>query len=419
MIKSTVIWGGAVSLALVSAVAAYGNIARRTNNPPVATFPVSNGYSIGRAAELELRKNLDPVTGKIKPGSARRIETLSREALSLEPTNAAALRNLAYVEASRGKSGKATRLIRFAAQLTNRDPLTHSYLIRDYGVQNNLKGVLRQYDIAMRTQPATRDAFMGTLVQALQYKESVAPLAGMLRAGPPWSDAFWVTALEYRPGLVNLAELRGRLADIRDAGQDARDQLLLTRLAQDGAFDPAERLVQRLDAANRTAAADTSRNLLRNASFTAEAKLLPFDWELISRGGFSGYISKSDNALIVEVADTLGGVAARQLVKLNPGQSYRLQAQASARGAEWRAAPWIQLRCAERGDAPPIKRSQTSEAKLDTVFTATEADCEHYWLEVEGSPATYGSPHEFAIESISVTPTRSIPQAPKTASAAE
>lgn len=419
MIKSTVIWGGAVSLALVSAVAAYGNIARRTNNPPVATFPVGNGYSIGRAAELELRKNLDPVTGKIKPASARRIETLSREALSLEPTNAAALRNLAYVEASRGKSGNATRLIRFAAQLTNRDPLTHSYLIRDYGVQNNLNGVLRQYDIAMRTQPATRDAFMGTLVQALQYKESVGPLARMLRAGPPWSDAFWVTALEYRPGLVNLAELRGRLADIRDAGQDARDQLLLTRLAQDGAFDPAERLVQRLDAANRTAAVDTSRNLLRNASFTAEAKLLPFDWELISRGGFSGYISKSDNALMVEVADTLGGVAARQLVKLNPGQSYRLQAQASARGAEWRAAPWIQLRCAERGDAPPIKRSQTSEAKLDTVFTATEADCEHYWLEVEGSPATYGSPHEFAIESISLTPTRSIPQAPKTASAAE
>ncbi len=412
MIKSTVIWATAVSLAMVSAVAAYGNIARRTQNPPVATFPVANGYSIGRAAELELRKTLDPVSGKIKPASASRIEALSREALRLEPTNAAALRNIAYVEASRGRSSEATRLIRFAAQLTNRDPLTHSYLIRDYGVKNDLKGVLGQYDIAMRTQPATRDAFMGTLVQALQYKESVAPLAKMLRADPPWADAFWVTALEYRPGLVNLAELRGRLADIRYAGQEARDQLLLTRLAQDGAFDPAERLVQRLDAAAKLGAAGKSRNLLRNANFTQEAKLLPFDWELISRGGFSGYISKPDNALVVEVADTLGGVAARQLVKLDPGQNYRLQALTSARGAEWRAAPWIQLRCAERADAPPIKRAQTTSARLSTVFAASEGDCGHYWIEIEGSPATYGSPHEFAIEWVSLTPTSKAPSTP-------
>lgn len=411
MIRSTVIWATAVSLALVSAVGAYGNISRRTQNPSTATFPVANGYSIGRAAELKLRKNLDPVTGKIKPGPARQIEALSREALQLEPTNAAALRNLAYVEASRGRSTEATRLIRFAAQLTNRDPLTHSYLIRDYGKQNNLDGVLKQYDIAMRTQPATRDAFMGTLVQTLRYKESVPLLDGMLRAGPPWSDTFWVTALEFRPGLINLAELRGRLANIRENGQEARDQLLLTRLAQDGAFDPAERLVRRLDAANGTGKRGKSRNILRNATFAAEAKLLPFDWELISRGGYSGYINKSDNTLMVEVADTLGGVAARQLVKLTPGQSYRLQAQASARGAEWRAAPWIQLRCAERGDAPPIKRSQTSSSKLNTMFVAAESGCGHYWLEVEGSPATYGSPHEFAIDWITLEPTRAVPTA--------
>lgn len=150
--------------------------------PAQATaFAPGNGEVLTRLADRSL--------ATVRLDDADAFEALNQRALHQLPFNAVATRNVGLMHAARGDEARAYRMLDMAASLSQRDYLTHGWLL-DYAFRNNrIDDAMRHADIVLRQRPASYGAVIPGLVALLDDPRMLNGLSMILATDPPWRGA--------------------------------------------------------------------------------------------------------------------------------------------------------------------------------------------------------------------------------------
>lgn len=303
---------------------------------------------------------------------------LAIDAIRRDPTQVPAVRSLALAA---GDSDHARVLMAHSQRLSRRDQLTQLWYIQR--MLGRDPAVITHFDIALRTSSRNRNTIMPLLVLASGDPRLVAPLRGLLSDRPDW----WL------PFLRQLAE----------TGQTPRAMVMLTR----GMLDPDvaeqrevfEALLQRLIAMNEFDLAfavyrEASRSaaepmLVRDSVFETFGAYPPFDWEFRREPDLwadrqAGAAGASGSALRVAAFNGRSGDAARQLIRLAPGQ-YRLAAVVGDLPERSFDRPAFRVACAGPGGGSLLDARPAGSGGVASRVSATfsvPAGCRWQWLSI-------------------------------------
>lgn len=348
-----------------------------------ATSLLATGVMQGSDPKLDLSKV-----------NVTKVETLSRESYLQEPLSVGAIRNLGLLAEASGKPDRARKLMNDARKLTRRDLSTNSFLVREFARKQDLPGLLRTFDEALRTSNEARQLMLPQLIAGLSEDELVQPLLSMLRKNPNWEVAFWEqahTAPQALSNIVRLRMARGKDGYEPPIGYDLR---IMEQLVRTGRFFEAEQLHD-LIAPNPGQQA----KLVRNASFDEPAGRSPFGWEILPDADLNARLDTTRGQLRFSVYGSKETVVARQLVRL-PGEPLALRTTPGNTGS----APGlgVRLSCAQS----PMGGSITFPAPLagNANFQRPGPACEYYWLEVVMQLADKRGLREGSLSEINIIP---------------
>ena len=280
------------------------------------------------------------ITQQPNARGARRAVVQATAALRRDPTNAAAAAYLALAEEIRGDRLKALGLMRYSQRLSRRNLVAQLWLIEYAVSQGQIAGALSHYDTALRVSPVAPGMLFPVLVSATSDPGILAPLARVLARRPDWAEQYVQQLVQSGTDLDNIARL---LAMMRAQGSPVPDRALATlvdRLVDASQFDGAWRLY----AAYRP---DARRASIRNPEFaTVLTSPTAFDWTLPEQDTVSADIR--EGALHFDSAPAAGGVVARQLLNLTPGE-HVIDGEAANIPALGDSAPYLTLECRPGG----------------------------------------------------------------------
>jgi hypothetical protein len=308
-------------------------------------------------------------------------EQLAREALRRDPTVVVAWRMLGLVAAARNQADRAARMFHFAGTLSKRDLLTQLYLIEERVQQNDIAGALRQYDATLRTSGASHDILLPILVSAIANDGIVRPLAALLNSSPPWRRAFMERLAIGTPdpaGLVQLIQLVIGSASPEEKEQISRTMQAMINRRQ---FAPAMRVYRLLAAADSRGA-----QLVRNGGFDRPNPYPPLDWQLLS-GVDVGAEQLQGGRLRIHAASGSGGLAARQLLMLAPG-NYEISADAGATDDARAARVTLAVQCGNEQGSTLLQHDlpALSGRIRPRVSFSVPAGCGAQWLNINIRP---------------------------------
>lgn len=337
-----------------------------------------------------------------------RARILAVEALRRDPTNAGALRTLGLIWERSGNLPAARRLLAQSQTLSRRDRLAHVWLIGDYERRGDIGGMVRQFDIALRTSVRSRALLFPALVSATADPRVVAPLARTLEGRPDWWLDYMEELAEAGPDPRTTTALSLRLLDPAVPEQRRVVERLLGRLADAGEYDLAWRVYSRAKAGR-----PDMRALVRNGGFESADGDAPFDWAMTSEADLAalreGRRDGRGNALSLIAYNGRSGEVARQLLRLAPG-NYQLRFEAGGVPADLLDRPRVAIVCArEMGRELVTVRPAvpTSQAAVAGARFVIPRECSWQWITIflSGSgPAPETNPW---IDNISITATRS------------
>lgn len=285
------------------------------------------------------------------PRSLRRSELLAREALSKQPVNVTAWRDLGLIAAAGNNAPRAEHFFEYAEHLSRRDLPTQLWLIEDCVRRGDISGALQHYDRALRTSPRTSQLLIPVLVEAAQKPPITRRLGDLLAARPPWWPAFFGQFVAAVRSPVSLASLAARLRlNPANAGEHDLLKGTIVRLDQLGAYREAYALYR-----VATPGAPEQPAPIRNGNFEAADALPPFDWSLADGVGLAATREprpSGKNIALHLVADgSRSGEVARQTLLL-PAGSYKLSVVAGDVSAASKVNPTLQLQCSSPLDGP-------------------------------------------------------------------
>lgn len=134
----------------------------------------------------------------MQPGSAppdpTRLRDAERHVLTEQPLSSAALRLMAWSDARRGHEAEALGRGRLIDRITRRDAVAELWLLEDAVRRDDVRGVLRRYDILIRTQADLRGPLMEKLAGRLGADQVRLALAPYADARSPWFPDLLQTA---------------------------------------------------------------------------------------------------------------------------------------------------------------------------------------------------------------------------------
>lgn len=273
----------------------------------------------------------------------RRANSLSLDAIERDSTNVGALRTLGLVADRRGDLGVARRVFTQVQLLSRRDRLSHIWLIGDYERRGDVEGMVRQFDIALRTSTRSRSLLFPALVSATADPRVVAPLARTLAGRPEWWLEFMGELAESGPVPRTTTALAVRLLDPSDPEQRRVIERLLNRLTDAEEYDLAWQVYSRASGRQSTPA------LVRNGGFEAADRYAPFDWIMASDTELAarreGRPDGRGNALSLVAYNGRSGDIARQLLRLPPG-AYQLRFEVGGVPGDVLDRPRVRVVCA-------------------------------------------------------------------------
>ncbi|HYD12463.1 MAG TPA: hypothetical protein VEC11_06420 [Allosphingosinicella sp.] len=315
-----------VPFALVAGLLCFSvsgaNILRPVRPDLAMSFQPFDARARARAAEQRLS------TLPISRAQLAEAERLALEALRRDPTIVVAWRTLGIVATARNEEARATRLFRFSGYLSKRDLPTQMWLIEDRVRANDIEGALRHYDAALRAKPDSAAALLPILVAATANDGIVPPLARLLNTNPPWRRPFLTALASNAPDAENFARFVELV--IRGAPIEERN-IVATRMAaliEQRQYGPALHVYRLL------AGGDGRAQLVRNGSFEQPNPYPPLDWLLNDQPDFraeqqAAVPGGAGGRLQISASNGAGGVAARQMLLLSPG-NYEIRATAGA-----------------------------------------------------------------------------------------
>ena len=246
----------------------------------------------------------------------RQADALARLALRQDPTAVAAVATLGINAQARDDTARARRIFAYSEKLSRRDLRTRLWAIEDAVAHNDIPGVLRNYDIALRTSRIAPDLLFPILASAINDTEIRQGLVATLAKRPAWSDQF----ISYVSGngpdaraTASLFEAIHRRGIMLPAGSPTT---LIARLLGEGHAEDAWRFYASI-------MPGVDRRSARDPGFTANlASPTPFDWQPITDSGVSATIQRGEQGGIFDFAvpPNLGGPLLRQTQFLPPGE---------------------------------------------------------------------------------------------------
>ncbi|QTD54845.1 hypothetical protein [Parasphingorhabdus cellanae] len=389
MLRNILLWIGAISLALVSSLAALGSITK-TKRPELAlSLQPTNGFAAEKmAVELvigRIVKDRGKFPDQINPSWYK----LALQAFETEPVSPAAIAVIALT-----KTGNVRRsLMEKAFNLSRRQQLVTGWMIADSGSRNDIPSILQFYDTTLRTSTSSAGTIIPVMANALENENFVEPFAAILSVNPPWADLFWAKVAATPIAITNAADLRRLLYKKNDQNEDFRDNSLINALVNNNRIGKAEQLYMLFTNASG------DDHLIRDSEFNSEPVYPPFDWQLFSTGEYGAAIGKG--RLNLSAIHNSGGLFARQLVKL-PKRILDMEVEA-ARDIPENAELSLGLSCAEDIKNRPSEIDIPLKERITTRKISNQGSpCEYYWVSISGRSSDHGDGFDIAITSVSL-----------------
>lgn len=391
------IWGAAVIASLWLALTAAGAVTQETSPRAALMLFPKNGFAYQNRALAESAGKPDTIANlRIGP---QQIED-ARAALRREPFATTALTLIGISQAGRGGAS----MVIAAHRMDKREMIANGWLINHYGTQqgDHSNEVLALLDEALKVRPTLVDQYMPAFARALVNPETIPVFQRLLLGKPSWEVNFWAAVAGNDAALPNAEVLRSRLL-ARGEKPGAVDSSLME------AFIRTRRMDLALSYAKSLPQLPSDRdNLLRNSSFGATPLMPPLDWELSNDGRMTAAIDESSGTLEVNAIAGSGGVVARQLIALPPGQ-YQLLLKLGrpdfTRGSDLRVA----IHCAESGDESIPSVTEKADGDLDRPFAiADDGVCRFYWVELIFSAIDSSGPASTSVADVKIIRSRAI-----------
>lgn len=333
-------WGVRAALALVAAVLGYLGV---THSMALATETANplRAYRLaphdGRIAASAAAKQFaaDPA-----PDAEGETAQLALVALRQDPTAVKAVTTLGLQTQLRGDTVQARRLFDYAQRLSRRELQTQLWLIEDAVARNDVPGVLRHYDIALRTAKSAPDVLFPILASAISDPVVRTNTVATLARKPIWGASFIVFVAGGGEDPRAVADLLLRLDRAGVQVPDEPSTVVINRLIHDGAAETAWRYY----AAIRPGA---KRDAARDPGFAAVfERPTAFDWTAVNENNVSASVQRTGEGGIFtfSVAPGAGGVLVQQTQMLPPG-TYRLDGKSSEIELPQRSLPYWVLMC--------------------------------------------------------------------------
>lgn len=370
--RNIAIWVAGVVLAVVAGTNAVGGYAHKRNPPLAVMAAPGNGLAKAKMADAVLKGAILQNKGEMPEEIPALATAYAREAFLTEPLAAEAPRILALSRISADGEGveAARALMRLIPAISKRETSATLWLSDDYAKLKDDAQALYFLDLTLRASSRSKELLLPMMVDIANREEAIAPLARALDRDPPWLAEFWAEAVKQVPRAKAIAKLR-ETSEPPEAVKEATDKQLLDNLVQQGAFAEAADLTAFLSGAARSASF--------TSQFDAFPKFPPFDWELLSEGGFGAFIDGESKTLLMSAMSGERGVVARRILPLEQGR-YTLTLRDVERSSD-SVILRAQTRCPD-DSAQVVHELKPSGKTLRAEWQVAGSPCDYYWLEL-------------------------------------
>lgn len=309
--------------------------------------------------------------------------------LAREPLDFRAARTIALTELSEGRKDEARKLFRIVARNTQREPITHVWLLGDAFGAQRYGEFLREAEIVMRDQPESAVTVYVMLTSFVDEGKATDAILRKVAAKPEWRAGFFDTFGERSKNSDAAFDFYRRLKAAGAPASASEQRVWL--LHEIGRTDTNE-VVKRWRSL-QSAPLPASERFVRNPGFEGSAAPQPFDWAFyVPEGSFSEITAAPDGAgkaLYVEMVGRDNMTVARQILDLAPGR-YTLSYRAFPLTELQRKDLRIGIDCASgRNFAPRVDHAVTGEREVWTrrsVRFALPAGCHAQQLTIGMQP---------------------------------
>lgn len=268
------------------------------------------------------------------------VRQLAERALRQDATIVAAVSSLGLLAQLDNAQGLSRRWFGYSQSLSRRNLAAQLWAIEDNVGRGDIRGALRHYDIALRTEPAAADFLFPILSTATADPAVRAPLVRLLATRPAWGDNFLGHMSASAPDPLVTAQVFAALRRAGGAIPDEASARVIDALLDRGLLDPAwSYYVMIRPGSVRTA----SRDPKFVADLAAPSRL---DWNPVDADGITASIQHAAEGGIFDfaAAPSVGGPLLRQDQVLPPGR-YRLEGRVSDLDEPKDARPYWTLAC--------------------------------------------------------------------------
>jgi len=295
-------------------------------------YALAAGDPEGRGPELAVTIDPHNSDAMIAAGDARlqtvnlgpeadALRKFSRETLEQSPYAVVALRNMAMILVAEDQEPKALKYVNVATRLSQRDYLTHAWLLGYLFRNGQVAESVREADILLKQRVETWETVMPALVALTSDNRVVEPLARVLAANPEWRGTFLLKLGTANPYPDASFALFDRLKAL---GAPATPEELSPYFRSDAANKmPPATLYTQWRALLPANAGKSATALLRDGDFAGLKAPDPFNWRFFP--GDDVYAERAQgpstmgNALYLSFRGTRDTTFATQRLVLAPG----------------------------------------------------------------------------------------------------
>ena len=323
------------------------------------------------------------------------------EALQREPINVLALRALGMVASLEGNGASAREFFGLATRLTKRDLPLQLWWIEQEVVEGDLSGALAYYDEALRTSTRANNLLLPILVKASAEPLVARRLPPLLAPRPEYFRQFFIQGTDTASDISGIAAIGRQVLDRSDGDDQDLINRTIMRFAREQQFDQA------WDMFTWAYGGSPEENVV-NGKFEQPVAFRLFNWDFTQSDAVTAEIApRGDTDSLYLVARVSRGLAARQLLRLQPGR-YRLQALVGDVPDASIDRPTIGIICAEGGGTPleaaAFPASPAGQEALQETFIVP-AGCRYQWLDLTASAVGQDEVRAW-IDEISIRPDR-------------
>jgi hypothetical protein len=376
-------WGIRALLAVGAAVAGYVSLANTLayalkGSPARAHVLAPND---GRVTARLSQQLLTAETTKVNRGKA---EQAARLALKQDPTAVRAVATLGLSAQLRGDATLARRLFAYAQALSRRELQTQLWAIEDAVGRDDVPGVLKHYDIALRTSKTAPDLLFPVLASAVSDPAIRTALVKTLAPEPGWSESFIAYVTSHGPDPRSTAALFLGLRRVGVVVPESARAPVIHALIAGGLLDEAWRYYA-------SARPGADRRASRDPQFVIDTQSPSlFDWVPVNDGSVTTSIQRSEGGGVFDFAApaSVGGSLLQQMQLLPPG-TYRIVGHSSGIEQETGARPYWALSCRQDGrelGRVPLPNSTQAGGRFIGNF-AVPANCPVQMLTLVAPPS--------------------------------